>query len=95
MRRIIVFLFLCAVSLYGKSYTKAERYHDSFDYQCKAGKVLSYVKFNNTNNDLVFKFKGSNILYKGIVPHTEIKNLKVGRKIPLRLCRDFKAYLYD
>ena len=95
MRRIIVFLFICTLYLFAKPYTKAERYHDSFDYQCKAGKVLSYVKFNNTNNDLEFKFKGSNTLYKGIVPHTEIKKLKVGNRIPTNLCKDFKSYLYN
>lgn len=95
MKRIVIFLFICAIYLFAKTYTKAERYYDSFANQCKAGTVLSYVKFNNTNNDLEFKFKGSNTLYKGIVPHTEIKKLKVGSKIPSNLCRDFKSYLYN
>lgn len=95
MKRIVILLFICAIYLFAKTYMKAERYYGSFANQCKAGTVLSYVKFNNTNNDLEFKFKGSNTLYKGIVPHTEIKNIKVGSKIPVNLCKDFKSYLYN
>lgn len=95
MKRIVIFLFICTIYLFAKSYTKVERYYDSFETKCKSGTVLSYVKFSNTNNDLEFKFKGSNILYKGIVPHTEIKKLKVGNRIPVNLCKDFKSYLYN